>query len=207
MENPDDSCPVPVNEGDVIVTSESSPALVGVGGSPLKGVLSLLSKEKMEVPTSLVAASDEGGASSAYSPYTTMTAEDYLSDKSVTILYFSAGWCPPCRKFSPLLSELAKKNSDVACIFVSHDRAEGDMRQFAKGKHFSLLPFRFKSFPVLTQVLSISMLPTVVIVSGEGRVITTWGRTAITSNRDGCVSEWKRGRSGVSLLGAMCNVS
>ena len=46
-------------------------------------------------------------------------------------LYFSASWCPPCRKFSPELSKLrAAHSADFAVVFVSCDRSEAEMKSF-----------------------------------------------------------------------------
>ena len=38
-------------------------------------------------------------------------SETRLQGKFV-LLYFSAGWCPPCRAFSPQLSEFRKENEE-----------------------------------------------------------------------------------------------
>jgi nucleoredoxin len=45
--------------------------------------------------------------------------------------YFSAGWCPPCRAFSPQLSYFANGHaSEFVVIFVSSDHTEEEMKTF-----------------------------------------------------------------------------
>jgi nucleoredoxin len=51
----------------------------------------------------------------------------------VTILYFGAGWCPDCRKFSPKLvsaynAQVGEKKFEV--LFISKDKAEDGMIKF-----------------------------------------------------------------------------
>lgn len=167
----------------------------------LRGVLNLVSGS-ISAPSSL-SDSDEGG-----STHYSMPSREYIASKEFVLLYFSAGWCPPCRVLSPVLSKWAKKNKDeVGVVFVSHDRSEAEMMSFVKDKHFAFMPFRDKTFGTLNQILSVSMLPTVVVVSREtGRVVTHWGRSAVEKNPDGCVEEWRQGRSGVSWL-SFCTIS
>jgi thiol-disulfide isomerase/thioredoxin len=52
-----------------------------------------------------------------------------------TALYFSAHWCGPCRAFTPRLVEwyqrIRPKYPDFELIFVSRDRSEADMLNYA----------------------------------------------------------------------------
>jgi thiol-disulfide isomerase/thioredoxin len=51
-----------------------------------------------------------------------------------TVLYFGAGWCSDCRKFSPKL--VASYNAQTSSqrgyevLYISQDRTEAEMRQF-----------------------------------------------------------------------------
>eukprot|EP01052_Picozoa_sp_SAG31_P057642 SAG31_NODE_17175_length_677_cov_1.239243_1_plen_95_part_00 len=59
-----------------------------------------------------------------------------LRQKKVVLLYFGAGWCPPCRAFSPTLSSFALQHpraSEFAVLFVSADHTEMGMKAFAEG--------------------------------------------------------------------------
>ena len=81
------------------------------------------------------------------------------------------------------------------------------MLSFVKDKHFAFMPFRDKTFSTLNQILSVSMLPTVVVVRRDtGRVVTHWGRSCVERNPDGCIEEWRQGKAGVGWL-AFCAVS
>ena len=60
-----------------------------------------------------------------------------LAEKPLVALYFGAGWCPPCRQFSPHLSSVAFTNSaSLAVVFVSVDRSEQEMLTFAQVSTF-----------------------------------------------------------------------
>ena len=55
-------------------------------------------------------------------------------------LYFSAKWCGPCRKFTPILIDFYNDNSNFEVIFVSLDK---DINEF--NEYFSKMPW--KSLP------------------------------------------------------------
>ena len=69
-----------------------------------------------------------------------------LADKSNVLLYFSAKWCPPCRKFTPSLVEFFDDHSedgDFTVIFVSSDKSIDQMTQYMKDykMNFYAVPF------------------------------------------------------------------
>ena len=35
----------------------------------------------------------------------TVKAEEVLNNKELVLFYFSGHWCPPCRRFTPMLKE------------------------------------------------------------------------------------------------------
>ena len=115
-------------------------------------------------------------------------------------LYFSAGWCPPCRKFSPELAAFRRKHcDDFTVVFVSSDHDEDEMREFVAGKGFLNVPFYNQATEALQSRLRVSMLPTLVIVDGtSGKVLTDWGRAAVMRNPGGCVQAWRAGGHGCS---------
>ena len=56
-----------------------------------------------------------------------------LQDKKNVLLYFSAKWCPPCRKFTPTLVDFFNKNAeakDFTIVFVSSDRSVADQMKY-----------------------------------------------------------------------------
>lgn len=134
---------------------------------------------------------------------------DVLAGKIIG-LYFSAGWCPPCRTFSPQLAQFQKQNSaDFVVTFVSSDRSEADMRAFAEGKGFLRVPYESAARRAVSQKMGVSMLPTLVIVDGTtGKLITDWGRSAVTKNPQGCIEAWRKGEHGCgwfTMLAGSCS--
>ncbi|KAF4732891.1 hypothetical protein FOZ62_016062, partial [Perkinsus olseni] len=64
-------------------------------------------------------------------------ADDVLSSKEKIALYFSAHWCPPCRKFTPILKEFYEdvKEEDedkLEIIFISSDKSEEEQVEYHK---------------------------------------------------------------------------
>jgi nucleoredoxin len=58
---------------------------------------------------------------------------DVLSGKPYVLYYFSAHWCPPCRKFTPRLIDFYNNEGggvDFELVFVSSDRSAKDMAAY-----------------------------------------------------------------------------
>jgi len=165
-----------------------------------KGVLSVLLKNSFTTPSAL--------SPTSISHTCHQSATDYLQSKEFVLLYFSASWCPPCRKFSPILSKFALTHKDsVGVIFMSNDTSEAEAEKYLAGKYFSFAGYQTQAHSILNQLLSITMLPSLVIMNRKtGKVITHWGRSAVEGNSERCVQDWRDGKSGVSLL-SYCSIS
>ena len=83
--------------------------------------------QKLLQPGSLI---DKSGSS--YNP-------GNIQDKKVFVLYFSAHWCPPCRQFTPVLTEQFRQylqtSSKVMVIFVSGDRNLQEQLEYMRHSH------------------------------------------------------------------------
>lgn len=58
---------------------------------------------------------------------------DNLAKADYVAVYFSAHWCPPCRKFTPELVKFTnenRKNGNFEVVFVSSDKDEKAMREY-----------------------------------------------------------------------------
>lgn len=68
-------------------------------------------------------------------------------DKKIVGIYFSAGWCPPCRQFTPLLKdfyeETQSRKSAFEVVFVSFDKKEEDMIEYYRELHADWLAVDF----------------------------------------------------------------
>merc|ERR1711977_696340 len=70
--------------------------------------------------------------------------EEVLGGKDHVMLYFSAHWCPPCRGYTPQLSEAyskSGKHDKTAIVFVSSDQDEGGFNDYYNDMSFFALPF------------------------------------------------------------------
>ncbi|MEK6794263.1 MAG: thioredoxin-like domain-containing protein [Spirochaetota bacterium] len=70
----------------------------------------------------------------------------YIAQQRYLLVYFSASWCAPCRKFTPLLVKFykAKKtNHNFEVVLVSSDANEGAMLDYMKTDAMPWLAVRF----------------------------------------------------------------
>jgi len=74
-------------------------------------------------------------------------ASDALSGKNLVAVYYSAHWCPPCRQFTPVLSdfydEASEKYPNFQLVFVSSDRDADAMKEYMEwgSMHFPAVKF------------------------------------------------------------------
>lgn len=104
--------------------------------------------------------------------------DDKLATKKYFGLYYSAHWCPPCRKFTPELVDFYKQMSaahpEFEIVFVSDDRTADDMQQYMQlvGMPWAALRYDLKSQERDLTHYAGSGIPDLVIVDGNGKVLS-----------------------------------
>jgi len=116
------------------------------------------------------------------------TAE-VLKDKKRIGIYFSAHWCPPCRGFTPVLSEfylIAKEEneSDLEIIFVSSDQDKKSFDEYYKDMPWVSIPFENSSVgSALNSKYGVQGIPCLVILDETGAIKTKDGRSGVASSK------------------------
>ncbi|GMT14823.1 hypothetical protein PFISCL1PPCAC_6120, partial [Pristionchus fissidentatus] len=133
-----------------------------------------------------------------------LPAKDALAGKYV-IFYFSAHWCPPCRRFSKILKkfydECRSIRSDIEVVFVSSDRSDSEMREYLSVQSdWFYIPFGHTSISDLSRRFGVGGIPCVVVVSPSGEVITSKGRHQIETRSSTLklLAQWMGSDSGES---------
>lgn len=115
-------------------------------------------------------------------------------ENKVFAFYFSAHWCPPCRGFTPQLAEWYSKSlkaKGLEVVFVSSDRDEGSFNEYFKEMPWFALDYSDrKRKEQLSTLLGVSGIPALVIIDKDGSVVTTEGRSAISSDPEGDDLPW-----------------
>ncbi|KAK9759405.1 hypothetical protein K7432_017680 [Basidiobolus ranarum] len=114
-------------------------------------------------------------------------------------VYFSASWCSPSKVFSPILAEFIEENKeDFVVVHVNLDKTKEEMVDFIKDKNWLSVPFEDEKVKkALGTQLKVYSIPSLTIVDTTSKqVVTTWGRLALSKNRQYCLEEWKEGRHG-----------
>ena len=118
---------------------------------------------------------------------------DALEGKIVA-LYFSAGWCPPCRAFTPSLVEFRNENSDeFEVVFVSSDRTEEAMKKYMTDYKMDFLAVKFDApqRPALGRNFEVRGIPTLVVLDDKGNLITKNGRGDLSRDAASALKSWQ----------------
>ena len=104
---------------------------------------------------------------------------DSIGTKDYYAFYYSAYWCPPCRKFTPKLvdfyNEAIGHHDNIEVIFVSSDQNEDKMEAYMKKAGMRWLALDFdkkdsKSSKKLTGYVGRG-IPHLVVVDKNGKVL------------------------------------
>jgi len=139
-------------------------------------------------------------------PLSELLGETFVSNKDGSVsneaiagktlgLYFSAHWCPPCRSFTPKLIEtynkLKEEDKDFEVIFCSSDKDEEAFNEYYKDMPWLALPFADrKRKDQLSDHFEVGGIPTLVMISAEGEVISTKARGAVGADPEGKDFPW-----------------
>jgi nucleoredoxin len=103
-------------------------------------------------------------------------------------LYFSAHWCPPCRGFTPKLAEFYKTGlqDKMEIVFLSSDRDENAFKEYFGEMPWSALPYeKRKEKELLSDAYGVQGIPSFVVLSPDGALLTTDGRSKVMSDPKG----------------------
>jgi len=124
-----------------------------------------------------------------------VATEIALTGKTAVALYFSAHWCPPCRQFTPQISEWYKtdlQSRGLEVVFISGDKDEKTFDEYFGEMPWLALPFTEEARKKeLNKKFKVSGIPSVVILDSHGALITTDGRAAISADPKGEEMPWK----------------
>ncbi|MDF1825701.1 MAG: thioredoxin-like domain-containing protein [Verrucomicrobiales bacterium] len=111
-------------------------------------------------------------------------------------LYFSAGWCAPCRVFTPQLKAFREEHIDeFEVVFVSFDKSNTDKRRyiFTSGMEWPSVPgARRKPSTSLAETYSVQGYPTLVILAPDGTLVTDRGVETIIREPATAFEKWKQ---------------
>jgi len=120
-----------------------------------------------------------------------------IISEGVVALYFSAHWCPPCQRFTPLLIDFYKKvkkenGSKFELIFVSSDRDEKSFEDYYKPMPWLALPFALRDQKnSLSSKFKVQGIPTLIFLNAAtGEVINKQGRDIVMSDPEGLNFPW-----------------
>jgi len=124
------------------------------------------------------------------------TPSDALAGKEVVMLYFSAHWCPPCRKFTPKLINLYEKlqtdSKSIELVFCSLDKTEKEYDEYTSDMPWLCLPFNATESKTMAKKYKADGIPHLVVIDGvSGEVITLDGTTEAQMDEDGRKFPWR----------------
>ena len=120
------------------------------------------------------------------------TSREALANKLIG-LYFSASWCPPCRSFTPKLIQFRDAHaSQFEVLLVGWDRSAREQMAYVTthGMPWPALPNQGEHAKTLGSVFDVQSIPTLIVLSPEGKVISTHGRKEVASRGHEALGYW-----------------
>ena len=131
-------------------------------------------------------------------------SNDALHNTRLVGLYFSAHWCPPCRRFTPMLIEAYNHLKDefpshgLEIVFVSSDRSDAEFNQYYASMPWAAVPYdanrtRQKEISMRYGVRGIPGL--VILDSMSGQIVAS-----AEQSRTEVVQACQRGEKGIEAM-------
>lgn len=107
-----------------------------------------------------------------------LTDTTRVKDAEYFALYFSAHWCPPCRKFTPKLvafyNEMKTKHDNFDIIFLSSDKTEKAMENYMLEAKMPWPAIDFRDVKKMKKLQKYAGngIPNLVLIDAQGTVIS-----------------------------------
>lgn len=95
-------------------------------------------------------------------------------ETNLVCIYFSASWCPPCKKFTPVLSRwyssLVAAKKSIMIIFASRDTTKESFQKYFDQMSFPLaFPMGDKRIDELLEKYGVGGIPSLVVLDKTGK--------------------------------------
>lgn len=102
---------------------------------------------------------------------------DRIAGNRYVLLYFSAGWCGPCKAFTPQLAQFYTERgakAGVEVIFISSDRSADEMAQYMQGSGMPWLavPYARVAETGIKAKWAARGIPHAVLLGPDGKVLS-----------------------------------
>ena len=102
-------------------------------------------------------------------------------------IYFSAHWCPPCRGFTPILSEFYKvanqEKKQIEIVFVSCDRDSKSFNEYYDSMPWIAVPFENEMKDTISEAFGINGIPAFLVFDNKGNLIDQDARTIVQKSK------------------------
>ena len=107
-----------------------------------------------------------------------------LDNKKIIGLYFSASWCPPCRKFTPVIStlyeDIIEYYDDIEFVFISSDKSNIEFNEYWDKMSFPALSYEYRDKKdELVKFYDVGPIPALIFINTNGELITNDGKKII----------------------------
>jgi nucleoredoxin len=105
--------------------------------------------------------------------------DDAIGKKKLIAYYFSAHWCPPCRKFTPQLvqyyNRVAPEHPEFEVVFYSFDKSAAEMEQYMRESNMPWPAIDYDKRNEKKELLAPAGngIPALVLVEASGKLISS----------------------------------
>ena len=121
-----------------------------------------------------------------------------LSTKQGVAFYFSASWCPPCQKFTPLLvdtyAEINEEHPNaLEIVFVSGDHDAESFEKYFKKMPWPAVDYKDEAVRGnLFNTFGVRGIPALILVDKEGKAVVTNGVDKVRTQGADVWTQWEK---------------
>ncbi|OMJ77557.1 hypothetical protein SteCoe_5720 [Stentor coeruleus] len=109
-------------------------------------------------------------------------------------LYYTAGWCPPCRTFNPVLLEFYNDvnypDKRFEVIQITSDQDEISFNEYFNGMPWVAIPFNDPRVKTLKSKFKVTGIPLLLLLNRDGTLAHGTARADIQTEGPPCFERW-----------------